>query len=88
MMGPTMVPMPPTIVVLTMSMVHVSENAPYGSTMPRRTACKPPTMPIRNDDTTHTQSLVRKVETPISWAVSSSSRMARRLRPRRVRRTT
>ena len=45
-------------------------------------------MPMRKDDTTHTHSLVRKVETPISWAVSSSSRIARRLRPRRVRKTT
>ena len=45
-------------------------------------------MPMRKDETTHTQSLVRNVDTPISWAVSSSSRMARRLRPSRVRRTT
>ena len=82
------VPMPPTMVVVTMLMVHVIERAPSGVTTLRRRASSAPTMPIRNDESTHTQSLVRKVDTPISWAVSSSSRSARRLRPRRVRSTT
>ncbi len=71
-----------------MLMVQVMESAPSGVTTLRRRASSAPTMPMRNDDSTHTHSLVRNVETPISCAVSSSSRRARRLRPRRVRRTT
>jgi hypothetical protein len=85
MSGPPVVPSPPISTTVTMSTVHCSPKAPYGSIWDSLPACRPPTTPIRKAAKVNANSLVRNEIRPIWRAASSSSRTARKLIVRRVR---